>query len=335
MRFSFLIPVYNSAQYLEDCVSSILNQNVEDFEIILSDDGSIDDSGKICDQLKELYPRKIRVIHNEKNIGLLLNRRLLFREAKGEWLICVDSDDCLEKHALEALNKIIDEQTPDMILYNLRCFHISGETEDFKPSLESNRMFCGDDKQKVYRCLYENNYINSMCTKAIRRDVADIDEDYSQCNVSVGEDAFQTFPLLDRAKRIYYLDDCLYLYRKNETSMTESMKYDFYDTFKPLWQREQYYREKWELDPDVARFDDTLRTKKIIQYLIRGTNANGYKWLKSRILLIKQEGFFEKAFRGSDIGGRYKIYGRMLLANRCLLFLIFSRIETLLLKIKS
>ena len=335
MRFSILIPVYNSARYIEECVSSVLRQGFSDYEIILSDDGSTDDSGIICDRLHDLYPETIRVIHNDHNMGLLLNRRRLFQEAVGEWMICVDADDSLEQHALEALFKVIEEHDPDMIIYNLRCYLVSGETEDFKPALESNRLFLGEDKLQVYRCLYENNYINSMCTKACRRDIIDVDADYSKYNVSIGEDAFQTYPLLDNAKRIYYLDEYLYMYRKNENSMTESLKYDYYDAFKPLWDRELFYRDKWKISSDVSKYEDILRTKKTIQYLRKGTNKNGYKWLKSRFALIKKEGYFEKSFLGCKPGKRYELYGKLLLSGKFFSFLLFSSHETFVLKLKS
>ena len=59
MKFSVLIPVYNTEQYLDECMNSILSQSFKDFEIILVDDGSTDNSGKLCDKYKDKYPNKI------------------------------------------------------------------------------------------------------------------------------------------------------------------------------------------------------------------------------------------------------------------------------------
>ena len=68
MLFSVLIPLYNVEKYLAECVESVLSQNVNDIEIILCDDGSTDSSGKICDEYRDKYPNKIRVIaYREKN----------------------------------------------------------------------------------------------------------------------------------------------------------------------------------------------------------------------------------------------------------------------------
>ena len=75
MKFSVLIPVYNTEKYLEECLQSILNQTYQDFEIIIVDDGSSDSSGAICDNFQKAYPEKIIVIHKE-NQGLISARRV-------------------------------------------------------------------------------------------------------------------------------------------------------------------------------------------------------------------------------------------------------------------
>ena len=73
-KLSIIVPVYNTEQYLCQCLDSIISQDNEQIEIILVDDGSTDNSGTICDQYAERYPDYIRVIHKE-NQGLLLARR--------------------------------------------------------------------------------------------------------------------------------------------------------------------------------------------------------------------------------------------------------------------
>ena len=65
MKFSVLIPVYNTEKYLEDCLQSVLNQTYQDFEIIIVDDGSTDSSGEICDRYQKENPDKIKVIHKD------------------------------------------------------------------------------------------------------------------------------------------------------------------------------------------------------------------------------------------------------------------------------
>ena len=70
MKFSILVPVYNVEAYVEECIQSVLNQSCRDFELVLVDDGSTDDSGIICDRYAQQNPEQIRVIHKE-NQGLI------------------------------------------------------------------------------------------------------------------------------------------------------------------------------------------------------------------------------------------------------------------------
>ena len=91
MKVSFVLPVYNVMPYLERCVQSLVCQTYKDFEIILVDDGSPDDSGKLCDELATRDER-IRVIHQE-NKGISGARNTGIDNATGEYIIFVDSDD--------------------------------------------------------------------------------------------------------------------------------------------------------------------------------------------------------------------------------------------------
>ena len=94
MLISAIVPVYNVEPYLKKCVDSLLSQTFEDFEIILVDDGSVDNSGKICDQYLEIDNR-ISVIH-KANGGLSDARNAGLKIARGDFVFFVDSDDYIE-----------------------------------------------------------------------------------------------------------------------------------------------------------------------------------------------------------------------------------------------
>ena len=100
-KISIIIPVYNSALFLDDCVQSLLRQTLSDFDICLIDDGSTDGSGAICDALAERDTR-IRVIHS-KNYGAAHARQLGIDKAVGDFLCFVDSDDTMPIDGLERL----------------------------------------------------------------------------------------------------------------------------------------------------------------------------------------------------------------------------------------
>lgn len=101
-KFTVIIPVYNVAAYLAKCIDSVLKQEFKQYEVILIDDGSTDESGTICDKFAE-QDKRIVVIH-QKNKGLSAARNIGIENAKGEYILFLDSDDYW--HDSSALNII-------------------------------------------------------------------------------------------------------------------------------------------------------------------------------------------------------------------------------------
>ena len=98
-QISIIIPVYNSENYLRECLDSITKQTFTDFEVLLINDGSTDKSGIICDEYAAKDSR-FKVFHKE-NGGVSSARNLGLHNAKGEWITFVDSDDLIEEDALK------------------------------------------------------------------------------------------------------------------------------------------------------------------------------------------------------------------------------------------
>ncbi|MBE6949087.1 MAG: glycosyltransferase [Ruminococcaceae bacterium] len=125
---SVVIPVYNVEKYLNECVDSVLKQSYTDYEIILVDDGSTDRSGLICDEYINISD-KIRVIH-QPNGGLSAARNTGLREAKGEYVYFLDSDDYIEPHTLEHLTALSDKENADAVFFNGYVFFDECEEDD-------------------------------------------------------------------------------------------------------------------------------------------------------------------------------------------------------------
>ena len=119
MKLSIIIPVYNTEQTLEKCVDSVLQSSLNNFEIILVNDGSTDNSANICESYKNNYPEQVQVIH-QKNQGLSAARNAGLGIAKGQYITFVDSDDYISKdlycHLLELLNT---HKSIDLLEYSL------------------------------------------------------------------------------------------------------------------------------------------------------------------------------------------------------------------------
>ena len=120
MKFSVVVPVYKVEEYINECVDSILNQSFDDFEVILVDDGSPDNCGKICDEYAKKDER-VRVIHKE-NGGLVSARQAGIKIARGEYIVNIDSDDYIDKDMLKNSDEIINSYSPDAIYFSMMNF---------------------------------------------------------------------------------------------------------------------------------------------------------------------------------------------------------------------
>lgn len=118
--FSIIIPVYNIQDFVEIAVRSITDQNYRNYEIIMVDDGSSDNSGVLCDKLVKKFPN-IKVIHKE-NGGLSDARNVGIKNARGKYIIFLDGDDGLAVDALVNLAMIIMKENPDVIINRRASF---------------------------------------------------------------------------------------------------------------------------------------------------------------------------------------------------------------------
>ena len=110
---SVVVPIFNMERYLVRCMKGLLNQSGE-YEIILVDDGSIDDSAKLCDGYARQYPQLVRVIH-KKNKGLSSARNAGIDYAQGEFVIFPDPDDWVEPNFISKLTELQEKYQPDLL----------------------------------------------------------------------------------------------------------------------------------------------------------------------------------------------------------------------------
>lgn len=132
MKISIIIPVYNVEQYINDCLKSILCNNNSNYEVVIINDGSPDNSIEIAKKYKEIYYDKIKII-NQENQGLSITRNRGINEASGEYIWFVDSDDTLKENAIEEILKLVEKYNSiDVISMPLNHFYENGvEHADF------------------------------------------------------------------------------------------------------------------------------------------------------------------------------------------------------------
>lgn len=249
--FSICIPVYNTAKYLDQCLQSILCQTMVDYEIILLDDGSTDSSGAICDRYAALYPNVIRVVHKE-NEGLLMTRRRGFLEAKGDWFLCVDSDDYIKEGHLQAIADAIEKYDCDMVLFDYESVYPDGHTEPSGIDIASPQIYEGTAKQDIYRKRLLKNKYNNMWSKAIKRSVLDFDTDYRRFGIkNMCEDALQSYELYTRAQKIVFIPQALYAYRRNIASISANISVDYWNSLRICYELGWEYLTAWQVSADT------------------------------------------------------------------------------------
>lgn len=129
MKISVIVPVYNVEKYLGKCLDSLVNQTISDYEIIVVNDGSPDNSQRIIDDYAARYPGLIIPMIKE-NGGLSSARNYGMSVAKGEFITFVDSDDWVDMTMLEKLLEIIERENADIVFSDKRDYNDDGSTKD-------------------------------------------------------------------------------------------------------------------------------------------------------------------------------------------------------------
>lgn len=260
MKFSVLVPVYNVEAYLEQCIESVLNQTYENYELILVDDGSKDNSGEICDKYAEIFPDKIKAIHKE-NQGVLAARITGIHEAKGDFCIFVDSDDCVEPELLEKIQKVILTENLDILIYSFKYYQNEKKEKRKVLSIENGTLWTAENKKELYLKLIENAEIASIWSKAIKSSILKNElTDYTiYYGKNMGEDLLQSLYPITVADRIMFVDEPLYNYRINEESLSRSFRVETIPNKNSLFVYEKIleYLKIWNMED----MDTTLRLK--------------------------------------------------------------------------
>lgn len=223
MLFSIIVPVYNVERYLHRCINSVLTQTFEDYELILVDDGSRDDSGKIVDEFAAI-DRRIVAIH-KTNGGLVSARKAGLAVARGEYIIPLDADDWLAENALQYIGNAIDEHAPQMICYG---HYVGTETELRSVPITHEKSFYLKDaisKEFLPNLLTGNRarcITPTVWGKAFKRDLYEKFQSPVDDRIQMGEDGMVVYPCFCEAESICFLPDILYCYRVNPDSLTRS-----------------------------------------------------------------------------------------------------------------
>lgn len=210
-EISVIVPVYNTAKYLRRCVDSILAQTFTDFELLLINDGSKDNSGTICDEYTEKDSR-VRVFH-KPNGGVSSARNVGLDNAKGEWIYFIDSDDIIIPDALETF--LSAAVNTDLVISEYQYIFSNGKK--YFGLVSGDGYFEGDQMIKKVSDIHWM-YWATLCNKIYRRPIIEESHLLFDEKISYNEDMIFNFEYLTHISSFRTIKEVTYSYCENLSS---------------------------------------------------------------------------------------------------------------------
>ncbi len=295
---SIIIPVYNSEEYLPKCIESVLNQTYSNLEIIIINDGSTDDSGKICDDYA-LKDNRITVIHKE-NGGVSSARNKGIEKATGKYIGFIDADDYIEIDMFEKLYENIKHDDYDISICNYNIILGTNKipnniSKECKKIFNNKEYLSGLFDKNLYCGYLVNKLIKTECIKNVRFDE----------NVSVLEDLLFLTEIHENISKVYFDKDVfLYNYVQRENSATNNFN------------KKKYMSMIMALEKIISYIDDNNTKNGVIfdylQYVMiyysycYNTDKNEFNNIKKKSLKIRKK-CFRKAMKTNFYGIKRKL----------------------------
>ncbi len=213
-KISIIVPVYNPSNKIKILLDSLLNQTYQNFEILLMDDGSTDDSLTIMQKYEAKYPEKI-IVHSRKNKGLSYTRNEGLRYATGEYLTFCDNDDEVEKDYLESFINILQKEDYDILVGGYKRMSYEGKTL-FTRKLENQPIAL---------------YIQLACWGKLYKTSFIMENHFEFLNTKIADDFYFNILAYQKAEKIYIMDTTKYhwLYNQESLSNTKNKKLNYTD----------------------------------------------------------------------------------------------------------
>ncbi|MDY5232272.1 MAG: glycosyltransferase family A protein [Faecalicoccus sp.] len=216
MRFSIIIPIYNTEMYLDKCINSILNQTFSDYELFLIDDCSTDSSLTIAYKYKS---NRVKILKNSSNFGLSETRNIGIKKATGDYIVFLDSDDYFERNALFNLNKLICEhEFPDIIYTGFIEERGTNMVKKYGYVSAPNKIYSNYD---YFRSELRQRTLYAAACFGIYKRKTIIDNKLFFKKGIYHEDELWTPQVINKAKKIYLSDLAYYHYVRRDGSITK------------------------------------------------------------------------------------------------------------------
>lgn len=265
---SIIVPIYNVEKYLPKCIESILNQTYTNLEIILVDDGSLDNSSQICDEYAK-RDKRIKVIH-QRNSGPGFTRNAGLDIYSGEFVMFIDPDDYISKDAVQVLYDRIVIDGSDMAVGKHTDVYDDGSCNGTYCSFMKNAVI---SKRDLFSMMGKSNFIAvSSCAKLYKRKIFD---EIRYPKLKSAEDLWIFTKVVDKCKTISIVDKTIYYYyqrsdslvhKKSEQSKNDELEATLY-TVQFLWKRGYEASAKKWFSRGVSRALLFQKRKNVIKIL--------------------------------------------------------------------
>lgn len=325
-QFTIVLPVYNVAPYINECLNSIVHQTNRDFELLIIDDISTDESMAIVEHfLQTVAPKvSIKIIKHDNNKGLSAARNTGIEAAKGTYIVFVDSDDWIAQDMLENFAKYI-EQHPDSIICGNTIQVTDGEHSPYWSSDEYLEL---DNTEAIQRMLVYDKVIDTAWAKITPRHLF-IDYHIRFPENLYFEDTPTNVRLFNKANKIIVIKENVYYYRRNRVgSILQEKSFksanDRLNVFENIY---NYLLSDTSIDKDFALHYYLIRIAHEYRMVLNGykLNVNQQQTLMKKIsntYVDLQKKFGRSAMR-KNIGYKFSFLLRQTIYKSAFLFLIF------------
>lgn len=318
--FSIVVPLFNSEKFVERCIESIINQSYDNWELILVDDGSTDNSVVLCQKFLVRYPQKIRVIISNNNEGQLSSRFKGVSASKGDYILYLDSDDSYISEALFLINKKIDKNV-DLVSFNPFVINLGSQKKTIDFSFDDLVLLGTDKIINEYLC---NKIYGYSCFFAIKKIIAlqafyDI-KDFFYLRYT--EDLLYMYHVFLRSSLCIQMSDKLYNYFVMDNSASTNLDIQKY--------KDRFVSFNYIYGTNNVVTNVSCNTKLSILFTMlsyaRKSSFLSISDAKRNLKDIRSSGLFKKYKKANVIGDRIsKLLFKILSMRMFLLFIVISR----------
>lgn len=284
-RISIIVPIYGVENYLNECIQSIVKQTYSDIEILLVDDGSPDQCGRICDEWAA-KDKRIIVIHKE-NGGLSQTRNTALKRISGNYVVFIDSDDWVAPDYVEKLLKTIQDSDVKVAM----CSSVSVWKDCSRPAShmpEQSKEFDAKSYSELF--LTWLGAYSVVWNKMFKREL--FDQVCFRENV-LFEDMFFMGDILQRVQKIAYIPEQLYFYRMRKSSIINK---DRIKLSRFMQEATQHLVKLYQNDSKLAYLAEKLSYNQLLNYYIDAPKADWRAWKKQ--LAISRKRLWKSPYSG-------------------------------------